>query len=425
MRHENLKVLIVGSGGREHALYGAARKSALVSHVLCTPGNGGIAEQNRRDVKDTDIAGIVKLAREEKVDLVIVGPEAPLVAGLVDELKKVDIAAFGPSGKAAMLEGSKIATKTICDVAGIPTAAWSSVDEFKLAKHVIGMWDSVPVIKANGLCGGRGVVVPKTKDEAIDAARNMLEKKPPYGDAGSEIVIEDRLIGRECSVMALCDGENSVLLPPARDYKRALDGDKGLNTGGMGAYSPLPDVDDALLAQIKETIIVPTLRHMYNYMKPYHGLLYAGLMLTATGPKLIEYNVRFGDPETEVVLPLLRSDIIEYMLATLEYGGLAKLRPIELSSEAAVSTVLVSDGYPGKYETGFPITNLSATSHLARLYCAGVTLVDGAFLTSGGRVMNCVGLGSSLEAARLNSQHAAEAIQFTNKFYRKDIAANV
>lgn len=425
MRRENMKVLIIGSGGREHALYAAAKKSRLVDQAFCTPGNGGIPTADRRNVKDTDIAGIVKLAQEEKVDLAIVGPEAPLVAGLVDELQKVGIAAFGPSGKAAMLEGSKVATKAICDFAGIPTAGWSTADEFKHAKHVIERWDSVPVIKADGLCGGKGVVVPETKQQALDAAHDMLDKKPPYGEAGAEIVIEDRLIGRECSVMALCDGENAVLLPPTRDYKRALDGNKGLNTGGMGAYSPLPDVDNDLLAEIKTTIIDPILRHMYEYGKRYHGLLYAGLMLTATGPKLIEYNVRFGDLETEVVLPLLRSDIIEYMLATLEFGGLAKLKPIEVRPEAAVSTVLVSDGYPGKHETGFPITNLGATAPFAKLYCAGANWVDGRLLTSGGRIMNCVGLGSSLEEARLNSQRAAERIQFANKFFRKDIAANV
>lgn len=420
----DLTVLVVGGGAREHALCWSIAKSPSVKRVLCTPGNGGITSENRRNIRDSDLPGIVGLAKEESVDLVVVGPEAPLVAGLVEILREAGVAAFGPNAKGARLEGSKIYTKTLSSGLDIPTAHWKWTDNYDDAKEMILSWGSLPVIKADGLCGGKGVVVPDTESQALDAAHDMLVKKT-LGHAGSRIIIEDRLVGRECSVMALCDGENAVLLPPARDYKRALDGDRGLNTGGMGSYSPLPDVDDALVAEIKTRIIDRTLYGMAKHEgNPYRGVLYAGIMLTKDGPFLLEYNVRFGDPETQVVLPRLQSDVVEYMFATLERGGLSKLGPLQIHSGASVCTVLVSKGYPDKYQTGFPITGLDEANSWAVLFHAGTDRTP-ELVTSGGRVMSCVGFTASLEAAREYSRLAAEAISFENKSFRTDIAANI
>ena len=422
---QNLTILVVGSGAREHALCWALEHSRQVARVLCTPGNGGITNEHRRNVKELDISGIVQLAKDEAVDLVIVGPEAPLVAGLVDTLSTAGIPAFGPNAKAAQLEGSKIYTKTLCSSLDIPTARWRWTDSYGDAKEMIRSWGSLPVIKADGLCGGKGVVVPDTEQQALDAVHDMLVKKT-LGDAGSRIIIENRLIGRECSVMAFCDGENAVLLPPARDYKRAQDGDKGLNTGGMGSYSPLPDVDDNLLADIKTRIIERTLYGMKNHEgNPYHGLLYAGIMLTKDGPQLLEYNVRFGDPETQVVLSRVHpTDLMEHMLASLELGGLARLPPLRVESMAAVCVVLASSGYPGKYDTGLPITGAVPPNGCA-MFHAGTKRNGSGLVTSGGRVMSVVGLGNTIEDARKRTNDAADKVIFANKYRRNDIAANV
>ena len=423
MRTNELTVLIVGSGAREHVLYWAIEKSPMVKRVLCTPGNGGIPVWARRDVKDSDLSGIARLARDEKVGLVVVGPEGPLVNGLVDTLKKEGIAAFGPTAMAAQLEGSKIFTKTRCKRWGIPTADFDFAGDQGVAERIIKR-TGYRVIKADGLCAGKGVVVADTEAEAIEASRQLLVGKT-QGEAGSKIIIEDRMAGRECSIMALCDGENAVLLPPARDYKRAYDGDKGPNTGGMGSYSPLPDVDDALLETIKQQIIMPTLRGMVEWGHPYHGVLYAGIMLTEEGPKLVEYNARFGDPETQVIIPRVESDLVEYMLTCSEPGGLARLPPLQVSSYAAVCMVLASAGYPGKYETGLPIDWGKAIQPLTHVFHAGTKREDNTYLTSGGRVMSIVARGNSIESARQRASDAADKVSFDNKFRRTDIAANI
>ena len=417
----DLTVLIVGSGAREHALYIAIGQSPLVQRVLCTPGNGGIPSRDRRNTKELDSDGLVLLAKQEGVDLVVVGPEAPLVAGLVDRLQREGIVAFGPSASAAMLEGSKIFTKICCNQWDIPTPAYRIAGNYDMAGRFITS-TGFRVIKADGLCGGKGVTVADTEAEALEAARQLLVERT-QGDAGARILIEERLTGRECSVMAFCDGIDAVLLPPARDYKRAYDGDQGLNTGGMGSYSPLPDVDDTLLAQIKEQIFLPTLRGMAELGSPYHGLLYAGIILTKDGPMLLEFNVRFGDPETQVVLPLLVSDIVEHMLATCSKGGLSDLAPLQVKSGVAVCTVLVSDGYPGKYKTGSPITGVEGAEREVLIFHAGTNRTPD-LVTSGGRVMSCVGLGATFDEARVRSHTAADAICFDNKRYREDIAAN-
>lgn len=422
---QNRTILVVGSGAREHALCWALEHSHTVARVLCTPGNGGITDEHRRNVKESDIPGIVKLAKDEAVDLVVVGHEAPLVAGLVDVLREAGIAVFGPNAKAAQLEGSKIYAKTFCLSLGIPTARWQWTDNYRHAEEMIHMWGSLPVIKADGLCGGKGVVVPNTKQQAFDAAYDILERKS-LGDAGSRIIIEDRLIGREYSIMAFCDGANAVLLPPVRDYKRAHDGNKGLNTGGMGSYSPLPDVDDSLLADIKTRIIERTLYGMKNHENnPYHGLLYAGIMLTKDGPQLLEYNVRFGDPETQVVLPRVNHiDFVEHLFACLELGGLSALPALRVHPQAAVCIVLVSAGYPGKYSIGLPITGAEPPKGCA-IFHAGTKRNASSLITSGGRVMSVVGFGEDIAAARKRANDAADKITFGNKYRRSDIAADV
>ncbi|MDB5237974.1 MAG: PurD [Candidatus Kaiserbacteria bacterium] len=420
MKDTDLRVLTVDGGARGHGLHCSIRKSPRVSRAFCTPGNGGIPDPDRRSVKDTDIDGIVRLAQDLQIDLVVVGPEAPLVAGIVNRLRAVGIAAFGPTADAAVLEGSKIFTKAFCRRHKIPTAAFRIIRNFEQAETAI-KESGFLVVKADGLCAGKGVTVAKTEAGAIEAARALLVDNI-HGPAGSSILIEECLTGRECSIMAFCDGHNAVLLPPARDFKRAEEGDRGPNTGGMGCYAPLPDVDDALLARIKDEIIMPTLRGMAEAGTPYHGLLYAGIMLTKQGPMLIEYNARFGDPETQTVLPLIESDIVEYMLGTLELSGLTKLPPLKLKPLVAVCTVLASNGYPGKYETGFPITGIEETSSM-KFFHAG-TVRSPALVTSGGRVLSCVGLGENFSIARERSQRGADFATFSNKFYRSDIAAN-
>lgn len=422
---QDLRVLIIGGGGREHALYEAIARSPLVRRVLCTPGNGGIPPEDRRTVKDSDFQGIVALAKEESVDLVVIGPEAPLVGGLVDLLKIQGICAFGPDARAAMLEGSKIFMKTCCSKWNVPTARYRFTNNNYAAAERMIKGTGFRVIKADGLCGGKGVTVAKTEDEALEAAHQLLVGKS-QGNAGLRILIEEKLPGDECSVMAFCDGTDAILLPPARDYKRAYDGDvePNPNTGGMGSYSPLPDVNDELLEEIKARIIMPTLRGMAQAGTSFRGLLYAGIMLTKDRPKLLEYNVRFGDPEAQVVLPLLDSDIVPYMLATCERGGLSGFGPLKVSSDVAVATVPVSGGYPGKYKTGFPITGLEEASREALIYHAGTDRTP-ELVTSGGRVMTCVGRGATYAEARRRSQLAAELIQFEGKRYRKKIAADL
>jgi phosphoribosylamine--glycine ligase len=425
MRSQNMTVLVVGSGAREHILAQKLEMSSRVGNVLCSPGNGGFRSGQLRKVKEADLDGIIQLAKDEHVDLVVVGPEVPLVKGLVDQLAEHKIDAFGPTAQMAQLEGSKAFTKRLCRDYNIPTAPFHVAETMHDALHFIRLFASPPVIKADGLCAGKGVVVAKTYEHAIDAAEDMLVKRI-HGEAGDIIVIEERLMGRECSVMAFCDGETVVLLPPARDYKRAHEGDEGPNTGGMGSFSPLPDVDDALMERIKNEIFLPALRGFLEQEGlHYHGLLYAGLMLTSDGPKLIEFNVRFGDPEVQVILTRTKSDIVDYMLATLEVGGLAQLPPLEVHSEAAVCVVLASDGYPGKYETGMWVAGDKHPFENACVFHAGTEPLSFVTKTKGGRVMSVVGVGSTIELARQHAYDAAAHIYYDNKYLRTDIAQGV
>ncbi len=424
MRRDFLKVLVVGSGARESALVWSLNKSDRVGIILSAPGNGGTHHAFQRDVKEVDIDGIVALAKAEAVDLVVVGPEGPLVAGLVDLLAACDINAVGPSKLAARLEGSKIYTKSVCDHLGIPTARWTHSTNFYEARRLIEEWPhGVPVIKADGLCGGKGVFIPKTKAEAIATAELLLVKRT-LGPAGDAIVIEERLEGRECSLIALCDGQGAVMLPLARDYKRAFEGDHGPNTGGMGSYSPAPVVTPAVHARAMREIILPTVRGMEKDGIPYTGFLYAGIMITDEGPKLLEYNVRLGDPETQVILPLIESDLVEYFVASTHLGGLKHLPPLHVANKAAVCVVIASDGYPGKYETGKRF-EVGLPDMRALCFAAGLKREDGALVTSGGRVMSVVGVGKDHESARKSAYATAREVHFDNKFYREDIAAGI
>lgn len=431
--NEKRQLLVVGGGGREHALAWACEKSPLVERVLVAPGNGGIARENRRAVEVMDFDGIARLARKERIDCVIVGPEPSLVGGLVDYLAAAGIKAFGPSARAARLEGSKIYMKSFCTDNAIPTAAWRWADSYAQAAGIIPVWCHMnhgvaPVIKADGLCGGKGAVVPDTLEEAYAAAQAMLRGDAPYGAAGRRIVIEDRLIGPECSIMALCAGLDYRLLPPSRDHKRARSGNKGPNTGGMGGYSPLPDVDEALLRQICERIIEPTLYGMsYFENAPFYGMLYANLILTADGPYVLEFNVRFADPETQFVLPRIKTDIVPYLFACTTQGGLPELPELEVSSDVAVGYTLAERGYPGKVTTGHCISGIEADVPGTFLFHAstecdawGLRLV-----TSGGRVATAVGLGPTFPLARSRAAARADSISFTGKYRRKDIALHI
>lgn len=414
----DVRALIVGSGAREHAFFREFNSSPRAQKVIWTPGNAGVSALYRRAVPDSDVAGIVALTQEEGINFVFVGPEAPLVAGIVDELAKVGVPAFGPSKAAALLESSKIFTKTRCRLWKIPTADSDFAGNLKTAEHIIKS-RGFRVIKADGLCAGKGVVVADSENEAIKAARDMLEGGI-HGRAGSRIVIEERLQGTECSLMFLCDGVNALALPAARDFKRIYDGDTGPNTGGMGAYSPLPDVSHDLVEEVRTKFILPMLAGMMARNEPFRGCLYAGLMLTDDGPKLVEYNVRFGDPETQVVLPRVESDIVEYLIAASRHGGLGDLPPLGIKQTAVVGVTLAAKGYPGTPEKGAVIQG--SEKHL--VFHAGTADRDGSLCVNGGRVMTVIGEGATIADARANAYLSVNDIRFEGMQHRTDIAAN-
>lgn len=418
------KVLVVGGGGREHALARALLRGDAEREVLVAPGNAGMSEPRLRtvDVKAHDLPGLVALATGEAVDLVVVGPEAPLCAGLADALRERGVAVFGPSRAAARLEDSKAFLKQLAARNGIPTAPFQIVRSLAEAEAAIAARGAPIVVKADGLCAGKGVVVASTVDEARAAARAMLEERA-FGDAGAVVVLEDRIVGREVSVHAICDGERYVVLPPARDHKRVFDGDRGPNTGGMGVVCPTDDVDGALLARIEREIIAPTLAGMRREGAPFTGVLFAGVMIDDAGaPLLLEHNVRFGDPECEALMDLIASDVGE-LLAAAAKGQLDPASARFHDGRYAAVVILAAHGYPDKPRSGDVIEGVARAEALgATVHHAGTTRsADGALVTAGGRVLAVTGSGPSLDAALGRAYAGAEAITFAGKHFRRDI----
>jgi phosphoribosylamine--glycine ligase len=405
-----MKVLVIGAGGREHAIVRALKRSPQRPDVFCSPGNAGIAVDAPPFEGADDPAKIAAAG----FDLVVVGPEAPLVAGFVDDCAAAGVRAFGPTAEAARLEGSKSHAKEVMAAAGVPTAAHTVVTDVEAGMAAI---ERYPVaLKADGLAAGKGVVITTSEEQARATLTDMLVGHR-FGDA--PVVVEEFLEGVELSVLALCDGVSALPLAPARDFKRIGDGDTGPNTGGMGAFSPVEGVDEALVERVRAEICQPVVDELARRGTPFHGVLYAGLMLTADGPKVIEFNVRFGDPETQVVLPRLKSDLLELMLRAVEPGGLAGAE-LEWDPRSCVTVVLASRGYPASSSSGDVITGLDVDAEITH---AGTAMRDGELVTAGGRVLNVTALGETREAARAAAYAAADMISFDGKTLRRDIAA--
>jgi len=412
------KVLVVGAGGREHALVRALKRSAAAPELLCAPGNPGIeADARLLAIAVDDIVGLADAAVDEGVDLVVIGPEVPLVAGLADELAACGITVFGPSQAASRLEGSKEYAKEVMEAAGVPTARWSAVDDVDAGMAAI---DSYPVVlKFDGLAAGKGVVIAADEAQALEALEAFLVERR-FGPG--RVVVEECLVGEELSLLALCDGERSLPMAPAQDYKRIFDGDEGPNTGGMGSYSPVPGVGPERVAEMCTLVHQPIVDLLRSRGTPFHGVLYAGIMLTADGPKVLEYNVRFGDPETQAVLPRLRSDAYELLLAAARPGGLEGVA-LEFVDDWAVTLVLASAGYPGSPSTGDVISGLEGVGEGIEVTHAGTKRRDdGAIVTAGGRVVNVTALGPTPASARDAAYAAAHQIEFEGRQLRGDIA---
>ena len=417
-----MKILLIGSGGREHALAWAISGSAMTETLLIAPGSDAMAALGRCvDVAADDLDGLLALAEAEQPDLVVVGPEAPLVAGLVDRLIAAGFAAFGPSAAAARLEGSKAFAREACARFGIHQPGFTVCRDMDTARAAIAATGGACVIKADGLAAGKGVVVADDAEEAMTAAADMLNGR--FGDAGATLLVEERITGPEASLFALVDGADVLFMGSAQDHKRAYDGDKGPNTGGMGAVSPAPRLDEALQAQVMEEIVSPLARGMADEAMPYRGILYVGLMLTDTGPQVIEFNCRLGDPEAQVILPRLRSDFVAAMLATIE-GTLGHVS-LRWDERSAVTVVMAAKGYPGSYEKGSVIAGAeTAAGDDVMLFHAGTKIdADGTLRAHGGRVLAVTGLGRDVGAARGAAYGAVDKIGWPGGFCRRDIAA--
>jgi phosphoribosylamine--glycine ligase len=419
-----MKVLVVGSGGREHALAWKLRQSPRVDRVFVAPGNAGTAiDAENVDIADTDVPAIVRFAKQNQIGMAVIGPEAPLAAGIVDALSDAGIRAFGPSKQAAELEASKVFCKNLLRHADVPTAEFRTFRDVAGATAYLAEREDTPiVVKADGLAAGKGVIVCNNRDEALEAVKRIAADRE-FGAAGQQLVVEERLVGQEASVLAVTDGRTIVTLPAAQDHKAAFDGDRGPNTGGMGAYSPAPLVTPELLRSIEERILVPTVHQMKRSRRPFRGVLYAGLMINKHGAKVLEYNVRFGDPECQPIMMRLESDLMDLLEATVD-GRLEEIEPLRWDPRPAVCVVMASEGYPADYRKGLPIRGLEQAAEVpdVKVFHAGTALKDGQVVTNGGRVLGVTGLGSSIAQAKLQAYTAVKRIRWDGAWCRKDIS---
>ena len=417
-----MKVLVIGSGGREHAIVLGLLKSPKVTELWCAPGNGGIsAVAHTAPVGVMDKEGMVAFAKEKGIEFAVVAPDDPLAAGMADAMEEAGIPAFGPSAKAAQIEASKVFSKNLMKKYGIPTAAYETFEDEDATIAYLKAQNSYPaVIKADGLALGKGVIIAANEAEAVEAVHEMMSEGK-FGDSGRRVVIEEFLTGPEVSVLSFTDGKTVVPMISSKDHKRANDNDEGLNTGGMGTIAPNPFYTPEVAAECMEKIFLPTIDAMNKEGRTFKGCLYFGLMITPDGPKVIEYNCRFGDPETQVVLPLLKSDLLEIMMA-VQAGRLSEV-PVEFSDETAACVVMASGGYPVKYQSGYEITGLDEKGQAegVTVYHAGTKLVDGKFVTAGGRVLGVTATGKTLDEALSRAYAGVEKIHFTDVHYRHDI----
>ncbi len=418
-----MKILVIGSGGREHALVWKIKQNSLVEEIYCAPGNGGISEIAQCvDIPADDLEALLEFARENKIDLTVVGPEVSLVAGIVDVFEQAGLKVFGPSRRAAQLEGSKIFAKEFMYECNIPTANFQKFDNMKEAKDFLQQAAFPLVIKADGLAAGKGVVICQDFIDAEKAIDEMMGQKI-FKDAGLQVIVEECLEGEEVSILAVSDGENFLLLDSSQDHKRIFDDDVGPNTGGMGAYSPAPVLTEKLRKTVETRIIEPAIRGMQRNGMPFKGILYAGLMITSEGPMVLEFNVRFGDPEVQAVLLRLQGDIVDLMLASCE-GWLDKVE-LKWDKRSCVCVVISSGGYPGEYETGKEITGLKEAEKLEGtvVFHAGTTKEKDKIITSGGRVLGVTSLGNGIDGAIEHVYKAVDMIDFERCFFRRDIGA--
>jgi len=417
-----MRVLVIGSGGREHALVWKIAQSKLVDKIFCAPGNGGISRQAECiDIKAEDIPALLDFARREKIDLTIVGPEAPLAAGIVDEFRNYKLRIFGPEKKAAQMEASKVFAKELMAKYKVPTADFKIFSDSLEAEKYVDRIGAPCVVKADGLAQGKGVVVAQTIDEAKRAIDSMMQERI-FGDAGNKVIIEECLEGQEASILVFTDAKEVIPLASSQDHKRIFDGDKGPNTGGMGAYSPAPVVTSEIFKEILENIVYKTINGLVKEGIEYQGVLYTGVMLTKKGPQVLEFNVRFGDPETQAILPRLKSDLVEVMLAISEQK-LSRIKTLDWDNRACVCVVCASGGYPGHYEKGKEIFGLEDADKLQDIvvFHAGTTKSAVKYITNGGRVLGVTGLGNTIKEAITKTYQALNKIHFEGMHYRKDI----
>jgi phosphoribosylamine---glycine ligase len=419
-----MNVLVVGNGGREHALAWKISQSSRADRVFVAPGNAGTAEDAENvDIPATDVKGLLEFARQNKIELTVVGPEASLATGIVDVFQKAGLRAFGPSKAASELETSKVFCKNLLRHADVASADYRVFRDARSAiTYLKDRDDTAVVVKADGIAAGKGVIVCENRDQALQAVERIGVEKE-FGDAGNQLIIEERLHGQEASVLAITDGHTIITMPACQDHKRAFDGDTGPNTGGMGAYCPTPLVTEQMLATVEERILVPTVHQMKRSRRPFRGILYAGIMVTSQGMKVLEYNVRFGDPECQPLLMRLKSDLVELLEATVD-GRLDEISPPEWDPRPAVCVVMASEGYPGTYERGQPIRGLEEAAKVpdVKVFHAGTKLRDGQVVTDGGRVLGITALGSSISAAKLQAYTAVKCIRFSGAWCRKDIS---